>query len=503
MLDRRVQLQVLGPPGELLIAPPPYWFGPRSKVVALPIPRELPARVVLPADLPPGQLRWQVANANGASTTGLFIVGTGPEVVEEERRKGPQTLPALPVTVSGRLLKNEEVDRYRFTAPRTGPVTCELTARRLGANFFGAIEVRDREGRLVAEAVDTQGLDPVLTFAARAGAEYVVSVRDIDHAGDRSFVYRLAVTPGPRVLAAIPAAGRRGETRPVEFVGIGVATGAAQLESVQRQITFPADATASTFDYRLETTWGAAPAFSLLVSDLPEVVAPTDRGRPGPTGGARRCHGSVRPDRRRTPLSAASARRVSAGRLRSRRGGSARRWMCRWPSWAPMARSWPATTTCPARRTPAWTSLPPPMAPISWSSATWPARAARALLSIGWSPCGRRMTSSCTSRPSDWVSTFGAKAMLTVKAVRTGAFQGPITLAFQGLPAGVRVPADLVIPAGKAELAVPLEAAGDAAAAASVVHATGTAILDGKTAIRPVALPGRETAHCARRRRMS
>ena len=40
-------------------------------------------------------------------------------------------LPDLPVVVSGRLLKNEEVDRYRFRAPRDGPVTCALTARRL------------------------------------------------------------------------------------------------------------------------------------------------------------------------------------------------------------------------------------------------------------------------------------------------------------------------------------------------------------------------------------
>src|SRR5262249_53508144 len=148
--------------------------------------------------------------------------------------------PSLPVTVSGRLLKNEEVDRYRFAATRSGPVTCELTARRLGTNFHGVVEVRERDGRLVAEAVDTEGNDAALTFAAQGGMEYTVGVRDIDHAGDRSYVYRLTVTPGPRVLAAIPAAGRRGETRLVEFVGIGVATGAARLESVRRQETFPA-----------------------------------------------------------------------------------------------------------------------------------------------------------------------------------------------------------------------------------------------------------------------
>src|SRR5205814_1838500 len=122
----------------------------------------------------------------------------------------------------------------------------------------GALEVRDADGKLVAEALDTEGVDPALTFAARAGAAYVVGVRDIDHAGDRSFVYRLALTAGPRVLAAVPAAGRRGETRPVAFVGVGVATGAARLESVERLVTFPANPQAAALDYRLDTPWGAA-----------------------------------------------------------------------------------------------------------------------------------------------------------------------------------------------------------------------------------------------------
>ena len=43
-------------------------------------------------------------------------------------------------------------------------------------------------------------------------------VRDVDFAGDRSFVYRLSLSQGPRVLSAIPAAGKSGETREVEFL---------------------------------------------------------------------------------------------------------------------------------------------------------------------------------------------------------------------------------------------------------------------------------------------
>jgi len=60
---------------------------------------------------------------------------------------------------------------------------------------------------------------------------------------------------------------QRGETREVEFVGIGVQTGAAKLKR-QRSVAFPA--AGASFDYRLDTPMGAAAPFTLLLSDLPE-----------------------------------------------------------------------------------------------------------------------------------------------------------------------------------------------------------------------------------------
>src|SRR5437870_13345047 len=50
--DKRVRLIPSGPPGPLLIAGPPYWFGAKSRIVSLPIPREVPAKLVIPADVP-------------------------------------------------------------------------------------------------------------------------------------------------------------------------------------------------------------------------------------------------------------------------------------------------------------------------------------------------------------------------------------------------------------------------------------------------------------------
>src|SRR4051812_34084219 len=55
--ERRLRRNLLAPPGPTLVAPPPYWFGPKAYVPALPMPREIPARLTLPADLPRGPIR--------------------------------------------------------------------------------------------------------------------------------------------------------------------------------------------------------------------------------------------------------------------------------------------------------------------------------------------------------------------------------------------------------------------------------------------------------------
>jgi hypothetical protein len=479
--DRRVQFIPTGPPGPLLIPGPPYWFGAKGRLTALPLPREVPAKFVIPADMPPGPVHWQAANANGCTSAGVFVVGTGPEVVEDERRKAPQVLASLPVTVSGRILKIEEVDRYRFVAPRDGPITCELMARRLGAKFLGVVEVRDSKGVLVADIAGTNGTDPSLTFAAKAGAEYVVSVHDIDFGGDRSYVYRLTITPGPRVVGALPAAGKRGETREVEFVGVGVASGAAKLESVKRQVNFPT--VGNAFDYRLETPWGVAPAWTLLLSDLPENVEFPRQKKPdklrlpvGITGVLDQpdaedrylCDGkkgelwslSLEACRLGSPLDVALAIVGPDGKELARNDDL------------------PETTdagldfTVPADGT--------YQIVVSDTAGKGGSRAAIYRLVVR-----QPATDFALQAAAQRVSVpLGGKFDLAIKAIRRGGFKEPIALKLTGLPAGVSAPPNLLIPADKSDLVVPLQAASDAASAAGLVTVEGTATIAGAPATR-------------------
>ena len=197
--DPRVTLETVDRPGPLLVPEPPFVVGPKAYSPP-PLPREQRARVTVPGDFPTGPVYWQVANANGASQVGVFFVIERPEVIEPADRSREIRLETLPVMVSGRLRRNEEIDRYLFTATRTGAVTCTLWARRIGSNFRGVLEVRDARGKLLAQRTDTTGRDLSLTFGVKQKQRYSVAVRELDFRGHRSYVYRLQVRDGGRVL---------------------------------------------------------------------------------------------------------------------------------------------------------------------------------------------------------------------------------------------------------------------------------------------------------------
>lgn len=487
--DPRVRLSVTGLLGDILIPPPPYWFGAKSRIAALPLPREMPAKLVIPADVPSGSIHWQAANANGGTATGIFIVGTNPEILEDETRKSPQLLPSLPVTVSGRVAKIEEVDRYRFIAPKTGPVTCDLMARRLGSNFHGVLEVRDAAGQVLADVADTEGLDPALTFAAQAGAEYVVSVRDVDFGGDRSFVYRLSMIPGPRVVAAIPASGRRGETRSVEFVGFGLATGKPQLESIQRPVAFPANPALSSFPYQLETSWGTTPAFPLLVSDLAESVT---LPRTSSNGQSLRLPAAVtgvldQPGAEDRFVLEAKKGETWNITLEARRLGS--------PLDVALTLLGTdgkelATNDDLPGTTDAGLSFAVP------SDGTYQLVVAdRAGKSGSRAAVYRLVIQQPASDFSLQVMTqrinvlLGNKLDVVVKATRQGSFKGPIALSVAGLPTEVTVPGNLVIPADKSELAITFQAAKDVSSAAALTTITGSAQVGTQTIMRTALAP--------------
>ena len=479
VLDPRVKLQLAGEQGPVLVPPPPYWFGAKAYINAALLPRERAAKFTLPADTPSGPVRWTVASASGAGQkTGIFWVGTDTEVTEEKAIKIPQKLPALPVTVNGKLSKVEEVDRYRFTVAKDGPVTCAVFARRLGVNINAAISIRDPRGQVVADFVDTDGHDLAITFAATANIEYTVSVHDLDFRGDFSFVYRLSLTAGPRVVGTIPAVGKRGETRDVEFIGYGLATGQPKLESVTKKVAFPADATKHTFAYRVETPFGACPAFDIPLGDNAESVATPSLTLPASVTGV--FDGAATEARFKLDGKKGDIWNLAA---EARRFGSPLDLSLAvfGPDGKELARNddLPGTTD-------AGLAFPVPLdgsytVVVSDISGQGGNRAAIYRLTVT-----KPTADFALSTVARLNVPLGATASLIVKAERRGGYQTPIALTITGLPEGVTAPANLVIPADKPELAIVLTGAETAPSNAVLITVTGTAGNLARSATAPI-----------------
>lgn len=480
--DPRVKIEIIGPPSNVLVPEPPYWFGYKARGPAWPLPREFKAKLTIPADVPPGLIKWQVANASGSSPVGTIHVGHIPEVIETAGRKSPQSLPSLPITVSGQIRKIEEVDRYEFSVPKGGPVTIELLARQLGSPLHGMLQVTDSAGRQVLDVADSEGCDQTVTFAALANEKYTLSLHDLDFAGDRSYVYRLTLTAGPHVSATYPAAGKRGETRKVEFVGIGVATGSPQLESVTRDITFPATSGLTTLAYSLETPFGNSRPVSLFISDLTEQVEVAD----GPknivapsavTGTIEQRFGS---DQFTVELKKGEKWELAA---QARTIGS--------PLDLELQVFGPdgkqiATNDDEKGTTDPALSLTVP------TDGTY-----RIVVTDRSGKSGSRVANYrlvieppredvLFTLPAQLAIVVGTPGKLAIKVVRDGAFSGPIPITLAGLPAGVSAPADLVIPEKKNDLSIDLTCAADAATTASLCTVTATPTLNGQPSPRKV-----------------
>jgi len=477
--DQRIELELTGPPGPVIVPEPPYWFGKKARRSPFLLPRETPAKLTIPADVEPGLVRWQAANANGATASGFFYVGGEPEVVEREDRQQPMPIASLPVTVSGRIKHIEQVDRYRFRVPQSGPVTCAVVASQLGSELRAVLEVRDQSGELIADAADTAGEDTALTFAAEANHTYELSIYDVDFRGNRAFVYRLSLTDGPRVVAALPAVVSRGAEGEVELTGYGVATGAAKLESVRRNIRVPADAGPGPWAYRLETPHGMAPPFHLHVSSNPVALEPAAVENETPLlslpvalcGVIEQRHGverfRVQGTKGELLSLTASARRIGSpldlslavvdqtGKELARNDDL--------PETTDAALEW---------KVPADGEYEIRIGDLSGRSGS---RAAVYHLAVEKAQAGFELEA-----PERINVPIGGQGKLSLKAKRSGGFVGPIAVRVTGLPPGVGVPEELAIAERKNALNIDFTAAEDAAATAAMVTLAGEAKIDDK-----------------------
>ena len=476
--DARVKLQTSGVPGDYQLTPPPYWTGPHASVGQMPLTREVAGQFDVDPALPAGLVLWQVASANGCSQTAVVYVSHGQEILESRSRDLPQRLPTLPVAVSGRLSRLTEVDRYEVVADHDGPISIDLMARRLGAGFNGMLQVRDSAGQLLADLSDTQGLDGGVTFAARAGETYTIALNDADFRGDRTFIYRLAVTSGPRVVGTLPAAGQRGTSRELEFVGLGIASGKPELESFREVVSFPADPSMVAHTHPLKTPFGTVDV-TIPLSDLEEQVGVVSSLPTAPIAIT-----NIMPpdtDQQRFSWSVAKDERWSLD-LQSRAiGGRLDAGLSVLdPDGKLVAENddLPGTTDAGLEF-------------LAATSGTFTCVVRSMASRLGTKDelyrlqIRRSVPDFSITVPQQINVPLSGKVEVPVQVMRSGGFDGEIVLAVEGLPAGVSATGAWTIPAGTNELKVVIEAVADAAVVAGALQFRGTGKIGDVMVTRP------------------
>ena len=173
-------------------------------------PRETPFVVTIARDVPTGVYEARVAGRFGLSTSWPFFVGDLPVVQEAAGNDSPAKAMAIEpdTVVEGELLGNR-VDSYRFhgTAGQRFVLVCE--SRALHGRFDLMIQVTGPGDRLLGSAVATKSADPLLAFTVRDAGDHVIRVTDSSfRAGDPkegpADRYRLTVSSRPHLLRLWP-----------------------------------------------------------------------------------------------------------------------------------------------------------------------------------------------------------------------------------------------------------------------------------------------------------
>jgi hypothetical protein len=227
-------------------------------------PKDMTGNVRIAADAPLGIHHARAWTSQGATGALKFIVGDLPEIVEQEVDGDPVPVEVhLPVTINGRIFPRENVDVWSFEARRGQTISCEVYAARLGSPLDSRLEVRDPQGRRIAENDDTFSKDSFIRFTAPVDGKYQVRIHDIEFRGGPAFVYRLTLTADPWVDYIYPLGGRRGCNVKFEVSGQG-------LPAASVEVALPVEG--STSAQRLIVAGKPTNHFLLELDELPEYV---------------------------------------------------------------------------------------------------------------------------------------------------------------------------------------------------------------------------------------
>jgi hypothetical protein len=181
------------------------------------------ATVVVAPDARIGEYRFRVRTESGVSPLRTFFVGNLPVIEEKEPNNDPDKPQKLDlnVTVTG-VLENEGADCFTVDAKKGQRISAEVEGMRLGTAMFDPyLSVLDDEGAELATCDDSALFlqDPFVSFVALKDGRYVIKLRESSYGGSGETYYRLHVGTFARPTAVYPAGGPVGQELSVKFLG--------------------------------------------------------------------------------------------------------------------------------------------------------------------------------------------------------------------------------------------------------------------------------------------
>lgn len=191
-------------------------------------------RVSVDAGVSAGVHHVRFYDGDNSTDAMRFVVGTVAEMTEQKQPPSldqSQVIDELPKLINGVLDNRGEVDSFAVELKDGETLVAAVDAQQvLNSPLDATLQIVSSRGTVLAQNLDSVGLDPRIVFTARGTDRYYVRLfafpatpdSGIGFAGADTFVYRLTLARGGWVQASKPLAVSANAETPVELIGVGI-----------------------------------------------------------------------------------------------------------------------------------------------------------------------------------------------------------------------------------------------------------------------------------------
>lgn len=206
-------IEINGRPFVTQVFPTAVTPGAEAKLalVGFNLPADATATLTLPTTAPSG-LRWVSPLVGGQPANAMaVVVNPHPAVIEaagdNNTPAAGQPIPAVPVTISGRIETPADIDHYTFEAKKGETYSVEVLARRAQSELDSNLRILNDKGAQLAESDDVRihrvnhADSWIENWAVPADGKYTIEIRDLHLRGGPQFTYAIQITrSGPHFL---------------------------------------------------------------------------------------------------------------------------------------------------------------------------------------------------------------------------------------------------------------------------------------------------------------